>query len=293
MPAPVLTITLNPAVDRTVRGAREKLSAGGKGINVSRALKALGVGSVATGFAGGDTGKFIRSALKKERIESRFMEIRGSTRTNLTYIRPGGKISRRIGKGPVISAAEFRDFKKIFARLLRGRKYAVFSGSNANGLTASAYRELIGIAKRKGVKAVLDTRDAALEEGLKAKPDIVKPNIKEARYICGKNPLKCFRVKGARTVLLTMGAAGAAASDGRHTVFARPPKIKAANDVGCGDAFLAGFIAYRLKGKDFSESVRAASAAGAANAASLVPGALNKKDFLWIYSATTTTSETP
>ncbi|MFA5335599.1 MAG: hexose kinase [Candidatus Omnitrophota bacterium] len=292
MPAPVLTITLNPAVDKTVRGARAKLSAGGKGINVSRALKALGVGSVATGFAGGDTGKFIRSALKKERIESRFMEIRGSTRTNLTHIRPGGKAARRIEKGPVISAAEFKQFKKIFTGLLRGRKYAVFSGANANGLPASAYRELISIAKKNGVKAVLDTRDAALAEGLKAKPDIVKPNIKEARYICGKDPLRCFLAKGARTVLLTMGAAGATASDGRHTVFARPPKIRAANDVGCGDAFLAGFIAYRLKGKSFTESVRAASAAGAANAASLVPGALNKKDFLWIYSGTTATSGT-
>ncbi|MFA6356514.1 MAG: hexose kinase [Candidatus Omnitrophota bacterium] len=301
MPAPVLTITLNPAVDKTVKGARAKLSAGGKGINVSRALKALGVGSVATGFAGGDTGKFIRSALKKERIESRFMEIRGSTRTNLTYIRPGGKAARRIEKGPVISAAEFRQFKKIFTGLLRGRKYAVFSGANANGLPASAYRELISIAKKNGVKAVLDTRDAALKEGLKAKPDIVKPNVDEAQYIYGKRPvsvigikaaLKCFRAKGAGTALLTLGASGAAASDGKHAIFVRPPKVRAANDVGCGDAFLAGFIAYRLKGKDLGESVRAASAAGTASAAGLVPGSFNKKDFLWIYSGTTTNSET-
>jgi 1-phosphofructokinase family hexose kinase len=298
MPAPVLTITLNPAVDKTVKGACIKLSAGGKGINVSRALKALGVDSIATGFAGGDTGRFIRSALKKERIGGHFMNIRGTTRTNLTVIGRAGKIKRRIEKGPAVSASEFKKFKKIFTRLLRNRRYVVFSGANANGLPDSAYAQLIKIAKSKRVATVLDTRDAALKEGLKAKPDIVKPNIGEARYIYGKrltsinrikDALRCFRAKGAGIVLLTMGPEGAAACDGKDQVFTRPPRQKAKNDVGCGDAFLAGFVAYRLKGKDLAGSVRAASAAGAANAAGLVPGSFNKKDFRWIYSATTAT----
>ncbi len=290
MPAPVLTVTLNPAVDRTVDGPRVKLSAGGKGINVSRALKALGVESVVTGFAGGKTGDFIRSALKEERISGRLVRIRGASRQNLTVIGRGGKITRRIEKGPAVSTEEFRKFKKVFEKLLRGRRYVVFSGANANGLKDSAYAELIRIAKKNGVMTALDTRDAALKEGLKAKPDIVKPNIKEARYICGKAPLECLRDKGARTVLLTMGKAGAAATDGRDTAIARPPKVRAVNDVGCGDAFLAGFIAYRLKGKDFKESVRAATAAGAANAAAkaacVVPGSFKRQDFLEILRRT-------
>ncbi|MDD5270491.1 MAG: hexose kinase [Candidatus Omnitrophica bacterium] len=290
MPAPVLTVTLNPAVDRTVNGARVKLSAGGKGINVSRALKALGVDSIVTGLAGGKAGDFIRSALRRERISERLVGIRGESRKNLTVIGRGGKITRRIEKGPAVSAEEFREFKKMFAKLLRGRRYVVFSGANANGLKDSAYAELIGIAKKNGVMTALDTRDAALKEGLKAKPDIVKPNIKEARYICGRDPMGCLRAKGARTVLLTMGRAGAAATDGKDKVNARPPRVKAVNDVGCGDAFLAGFIAYRLKGKGFKESVRAATAAGAANAAAkaacLVPGSFKRKDFLEMLSQT-------
>ncbi|HRZ67888.1 MAG TPA: PfkB family carbohydrate kinase, partial [Candidatus Omnitrophota bacterium] len=134
MPAPVLTVTLNPAVDKTVDGQRVKLSAGGKGINVSRALKTLGVDSVVTGFAGGRTGDFIRSALKKERISERLAGIRGESRQNLTVIGGGGKTTRRIEKGPAVSAEEFREFKKAFAKLLRGRRYVVFSGANANGL---------------------------------------------------------------------------------------------------------------------------------------------------------------
>jgi len=284
MPAPVLTVTLNPAVDRTVDGSRVRLSAGGKGINVSRALKALGVDSTVTGFAGGKTGDLIRAALKKERIGERLVGIRGASRQNLTVIGRGGKTARRIEKGPAVSAGEFGEFKKIFTKLLRGRRYVIFSGANANGLKDSAYAELIRVAKKNGVKTALDTRDAALKEGLKAKPDIVKPNIKEARYICGKGAPECLRAKGARTVLLTMGAAGAVATDGRNTINARPPRIRAVNDVGCGDAFLAGFVAYRLKGKDFKESVRAATAAGAANAAAkaacIVPGSFKKKDFL-------------
>lgn len=290
MSAPVLTVTLNPAVDRTVDGSRVKLSAGGKGINVSRALKALGVKSVVTGFAGGKTGDFIRSALKKERISERLTVIRGASRQNLTVIGRGGKVTRRIGKGPAVSAEEFREFKKAFVKLLRGRRYVVFSGANANGLKDSAYAELIRIAKKHGVMAALDTRDAALKEGLKAKPDIVKPNNKEARRICGKSALECLRAKGARAVLLTMGKAGAAATDGRNKIVARPPEVEEVNNVGCGDAFLAGFIAYRLKGKDFKESVRAATAAGAANAAAkaacIVPGSFKKKDFLKILRRT-------
>ncbi|MFA5165244.1 MAG: 1-phosphofructokinase family hexose kinase [Candidatus Omnitrophota bacterium] len=290
MPAPVLTVTLNPAVDKTVDGPRVKLSAGGKGINVSRALKTLGVDSVVTGFAGGRPGDFIRSALKKERISERLVGIRGASRQNLTVIGRGGKTTRRIEKGPAVSAKEFVEFKKAFVKLLRGRRYVVFSGANANGLKDSAYAELIRIAKKNGVMTVLDTRDAALKEGLRARPDIVKPNIEEARYICGKGTLECLRAKGARTVLLTMGAAGAAATDGRDTVIARPPKAGAVNNVGCGDAFLAGFIAYRLKGRDFKDSVRAATAAGTANAAAkaacLVPGSFKKKDFLEILRQT-------
>ncbi|MFA5093649.1 MAG: hexose kinase [Candidatus Omnitrophota bacterium] len=298
MPAPVLTVTLNPAVDKTIKGPRVKLSAGGKGINVSRALKAMGVRSIATGLAAGASGKFILSELKKEGIKGRFSQVKGLTRTNLTVIDARGRIIRGIQDGPAVARKEFSGFKKKFTALLKGRCYAVFSGANANGLGPSAYAELIGISRKAGVVTVLDTRGEALKRGLRARPDIAKPNAEEAEYICGISPrtrgdirkiMRVFHRKGARTVLLTLGAKGAAASDGERMVFARPPKILTGNSVGCGDAFLAGFIARRLEGGDLASCLRAATAAGTANAAGMVPGAFKKKDYKWIYSATTLT----
>jgi len=296
MPAPVLTVTLNPAVDKTIKGRRVKLSAGGKGINVSRALKVMGVRSIAAGLAAGASGKFILSELKKEGINGRFSRVKGLSRTNLTVIDAKGRIIRGIQDGPAVTREEFSGFKKKFTALLKGRCYAVFSGANANGLCVSAYAELIRISRKAGVMTVLDTRGEALKRGLRACPDIVKPNAEEAEYISGISPrttsdirkiMRIFRKKGARTVLLTLGEKGAAASDGERVIFARPPKIRTGNSVGCGDAFLAGFIARRIEGGDLASCLRSAAAAGTANAAGMVPGAFKIKDYKWIYSGTT------
>jgi tagatose 6-phosphate kinase len=267
----VLTVTLNPAIDKTIRGKKINLSAGGKGINVSRALDIFGIKNTATGIIGGKSGDHVASLLKKEKIKNDFFRIKKDTRTNLTVISPGsGRIFRKIGKGPAVSVSEFAGFKKKFRSLLKGCRFAVFSGANANGLPDSAYAELIKIAAKKGIKASLDTRDAPLARGLKARPFLVKPNLEET---------ECAKGRGANITLVTLGAGGAVAFGGKKLLFAKPPRLKAVNDVGCGDAFLAGFIAYYLKGKGLEDCVRAATAAGAANTLSLRPGAFKKRDF--------------
>ena len=267
----ILTVSLNPAIDKTISGKRACLSAGGKGVNVSRALKILGVKNLATGLIGGKNGDRIASLFKKEKIKNDFFRIKKETRTNLTVIGPaGGKISRTIEKGPQVTAAEFAGFKKKFRSLLKDCRFVVFSGANANGLPDSAYAELIRIAARRGIKAALDTRDAPLVRGLKVRPFLVKPNLEEA---------ECIKGRGVNISLITLGPGGAIAFGGRRVIFAKPPRLKAVNDVGCGDAFLAGFIAYYLKGKDLKDCLRAATAAGAANALSLRPGAFKKSDF--------------
>ena len=267
----VLTVTLNPAIDKTIRGKKTSLSAGGKGINVSRALNIFGIKNTATGIIGGKAGDNIIFRLKKEKIINDFFRIKKETRTNLTVIGPGsGRISRKIEKGPEVTAPEFAGFKKKFRSLLKGCRFVVFSGANANGLPDSAYAELIKIAEGKGIKAALDTRDAPLAQGLKARPFLVKPNLEEAERAKGR---------GANITLLTLGPGGAIAFGGKKLIFAKPPRLKAVNDVGCGDAFLAGFIAYYLKEKNFTDCIRAATAAGAANALSMGPGAFKKRDF--------------
>ena len=293
----ILTVTLNPAIDKTVsvsnfrigKDFREQqlhLSAGGKGLNISRTLKHLGNSSIATGFIGGPAGLYITRQLNSERIKHNFTPIEGNTRTSLTVIDPKNKkITRVLERGPKVSSKELRAFKKHFGLLLSRASFVLFSGRNIPGVPESIYGELISIAKRHGVKTILDTSGKALTLGLKRKPFMVKPNIEEAEHVLRKKirsfsglkgALKHFHNLGIQIVAITMGSQGAIVSDRNQIILARPPKIVRKNPVGCGDAFLAGFILSFERKKNLKEALRLGVGCGAANAASINPGFIKR-----------------
>jgi 1-phosphofructokinase family hexose kinase len=295
----ILMVTLNPAIDKTIKikafkvgeDFREKginLSAGGKGINVSRIIKTLGGKTIATGLLGGMGGSFIEKQICKEEIKNDFSKISDETRTNLTIINPAKKeITRILERGPVISNNEIKAFKKKYYQLLRKSDYVIFSGSLPRGLNFAIYNELIRIVKKYGIKTVLDTSGRALLKGLKAKPDIIKPNLSEAEQIMKerlnsmskvKNAVKYFLNKGIEKVIITMGNKGAVGSNGRETYLVIPPKINCKNNVGCGDALIGGFVFSLSIGKSFKDSLQLAVATGAANALNIKPGFCKKKD---------------
>jgi len=290
----ILTVTLNPAIDKTVKVPaftigqehREEalsLSAGGKGLNVSRTLKLLGIRTLATGIAGGSAGDFISGELDKEGISNDFLKTKRQTRTNLTVIDTcSGKITRVIERGPDVNASIFGSFKDKFGRLLKNASFVIFSGSNAYGLADDSYAELILMAKKKGVPAALDTSGKPLIAGLRAGPDIVKPNLEEAEYALGKKldtvkkikqAVMSLREKGAGMGLITMGAKGSVGYDGHELVYIALSPIEYVNDVGCGDAFLAAFIVSRIRGMSFAESLAAATRIGTLSALTEKPGA--------------------
>jgi 6-phosphofructokinase 2 len=168
----------------------------------------------------------------------------------------------------------------------------VFSGANANGLGNCAYRELIEIAKNKNVKTVLDTRGKALLSALKAKPFIIKPNIKEAEYILRRRLNSLPKIKealrhllgcGIKVAIISMGDGGAAASDGNEMLLAAIPRLKSKNSMGCGDALVGGFLFSHSCGESFRDCVKIAVAAGAASALTAKPGYFKKEDFKKIY----------
>lgn len=295
----ILTVTLNPAVDKTAKVrnfslAKEfrtkdiYLSAGGKGINVSQVLKKLEIKTKATGFQGGMAGGFIIDQLNKEGIRNDFIKVDGETRTSLTVLDPETKkITRILELGPQISPAEFRRFKKKFAVLLNQSCCAVFSGRNAFGLPDSAYAQLIKMAKKKRVITVLDTSGPALKEGLKAKPFLIKPNEEETKEVLNidvqsiqdvKRSIEHFHRWGIPLVIISRGAKGAVFSNGREQWMAVPPRIKFQNPVGCGDALIAGFLAAFLRGRDLKGWAQEAIAVSAANALSINPGSIRKGD---------------
>src|SRR3989338_8137774 len=156
----VLTVTLNPALDKIIqvkkfslnkdfRAEKIVLSAGGKGINVARTLKQLGVRNISTGFLAGSTGHYIKEELKKEKLRHDFLEVFGETRTNLTVIDSAKKITRVLESGPKISSKDLVRLKKKYIQLLSGCRWVIFSGSIAPGLPKNIFSTLITIAKHK------------------------------------------------------------------------------------------------------------------------------------------------
>ena len=293
----VLTVTLNPAVDKIVyvhdfrtggdfRSSRIVLSAGGKGINVSRALNHLGVKNIATGFLGGASGDLLQEKLTQENIRNSFLKIKPETRTNLTVIGRKNKITRILEPGPAVSKNDLKNFVRRFSLLLKTCDMVVLSGSLTPGLPDTIYGELIKIAKRRKIKTILDTSGRPLMAGLRARPFAVKPNLSEAQLIAGKK-LNSFNamnaavkslLKKSRMVVLSLAGQGAMAGWRNQVLLASPPKLKIINDVGCGDSLAAG-LAYALKNNlSFEEGVRFAVAAGSADALTLTPGAISKKD---------------
>ncbi|MCQ9205267.1 MAG: 1-phosphofructokinase family hexose kinase [Omnitrophica bacterium] len=289
----ILTVTLNPAIDKTVKVPNFKtgkdfreqnlsLSAGGKGINTSQVLKHLGVPTLATGFLGGGGGEYIKNQLNKEKIKYDFCAIGNNTRTSLTILDPRlNTITRLLERGPKITKKELNAFRRKFSSLLNNCRYVIISGRNAVGVTDSFYGELIAEAKKKNILTVFDTSGKPYELGLIQRPFMVKPNLKEAEQITGLKILTISEVKqaafyfykrGIQISAITLGSLGAIVFNGQEMLLAIPPKLKRKNPVGCGDSFIAGFIAWHWRKRSFRECVKMATICGAANALSLNPG---------------------
>ncbi|MBF0478466.1 MAG: 1-phosphofructokinase family hexose kinase [Candidatus Omnitrophica bacterium] len=292
----IVTVTLNPALDKFIsvdhlRPGYESLAgevsivAGGKGVNVSRALRQFVLLSVrAIGFAGGNSGEHLKQLLEVEKIPNEFYLIHGQTRSNYTFIDNNGQRTRVLEPGPLVLFSEWKAFLKKYKILLGAQTCVVLSGRNANGLTHSAYGELIRLAHQNQCCCFLDTSGQPLIEGLKAGPDFIKPNQSEAEEVLGyklssinriKKALKEFYQMGARRVIISRGPEGVVAFDGENFFEAAARvNFKLVNDVGCGDSCVAGFIGNHISGNSFIESLRFGVAFGMANMQVQIPGGI-------------------
>ena len=187
----IYTMTLNPAVDKTIElkqleaGSLNKVqrcitSPGGKGINVSMTLKALGMDSVALGLAGGETGNWILKALDQAGIPNRFVQIPEETRTNYKIMEQNGTLTELNMSGvPVSRTAVLQLLELLEQRVVPG-DLVILSGSVPPGVPADIYRTMTELVHRQGGLVFLDADGELLRQGIQAKPELIKPNREEA-----------------------------------------------------------------------------------------------------------------
>jgi 1-phosphofructokinase/tagatose 6-phosphate kinase len=285
----IVTVTLNTAFARTItvpnfqRGQRHRASAGltmagGKGINVARALKALGVPVVATGFVGGATGTRIVDELTQEAILNDFVRIEGESRTSTAVVDPAGNPYTEINEwGPSVKPEELDMLLEKLRYLTQDAAFVVFAGSLPRDVPNDFYGEATRELARRHAATVLDTEGEPLRLGVEAEPFLVSPNQIEAEGLVGQecHDEEDFRLAldgsaemGARNVLITTELGALALLREERDVAryrASAPRLDPISAVGAGDVLLAGFLAARHAGRSNEEALRAAVAAGAAS----------------------------
>jgi 1-phosphofructokinase family hexose kinase len=298
----IVTVTLNAAVDRTLLvpnfqvGQRHRasggfLSAGGKGINVGRALKRLGVPVVCTGLAGGRSGTLLVEELTQEGILNDFVRIRGESRTSTAVLDPTSNVYTEINEwGPEIAEDELDTLREKLAYLTQGAEFVVFAGSLPRGVEAEFFAEVVREAGRRHQLAVVDSDGEPLRAGTAAEPYLVVPNVREAEELVGHEfvdeedlagALDEIAELGARNVLITLETGCyALLREDRNEVRlrARVPELEAVSTIGAGDTLLAGFLAARAAGRSFEDAVRTAVATGAASVLEPGPGRFDPRE---------------
>ena len=277
----IYTVTLNPSIDYIVRldkvliGSVNRMDsddkfAGGKGINVSRVLKRLGIENTATGFIGGFTGKFITDILEEEGISSHFVEIEHDTRINVK-IKADAETEIN-GPGPEISSQKLEELEK-FLSSLTSEDTVVFAGSSPKNLGNVVYKELIGLTRKTGAQVVCDFEGQTLLDSLEFEPLLVKPNNHELGDIFGVKLESLDQIesyarqildKGAQHVIISMAGDGALLVTRDGAYFAKPIKGNVKNSVGAGDSMVAGFTGEFVRSGDVIQAFKWGVACGTA-----------------------------
>jgi 1-phosphofructokinase/tagatose 6-phosphate kinase len=283
----ILTVTLNAAIDRTVavpnfrlghrhRAVESRTVAGGKGINVARALKRLGRPVIATGFAGGPTGTRVLEQLREEEVLTDFTRIAAETRINMAVIDPtSGEQTEINERGPAVSAEEVEAFVTRLHYLAKGAKLCVIAGTLPPGAGPGLYARLVKDLNDRGVPVVLDAEGESMLAGLRAGAAIVTPNEREAEELVGQEFADRDDLVHGLSELVRLGAAEAAITrpDGclaavgegseRRFLEVRTEPLDPVSTVGSGDAFLAGYVAARHEQRAAEECLAYGVACGA------------------------------
>lgn len=286
----IITVTPNPSVDRALdldrllvgevnRAHATHVHPGGKGINVSRALQAQGIGSHAVLPAGGSDGDLLVRLLVEQKVPARPVAVAGETRSNITLVEANGATTKVNAPGPVLSDDEVAALlSTVEHEVQAGGRMVVGAGSLPAGAGEDFFVHLTRLARQCGVPCVLDTSGAPLAAAVAAGGlDVIKPNEDELGELVGAELGSVGEVvdaareviaAGTRAVLVSLGASGALLVQHHDVWWAGGDALVPASTVGAGDTTLAGFLAD--DGAD--PGTRLATAVAWGRAAVLLPG---------------------
>lgn len=282
----IYTVTLNPALDKTVeipgmaldtvnRITEMRTDPGGKGINVSKVIAKLGGESCAAGILGGGSGKMLEKLLEGEPFATRFRFVEGQTRTNLKIIDRERHTNTDINEpGLTVTDADLDALLRELLAELRPGDIVVLAGSLPKGAPQDTYRSWTAACKKAGARVFLDADGALLAEGIKAAPYLIKPNDDELSRLAGRKLETIEELtaegqklleRGIERVVISLGGRGALYLRKGSTIYAEGLRVPVGSTVGAGDSVVAALAYAEAQGLSEEEAVRLSTAAGAAN----------------------------
>jgi 1-phosphofructokinase family hexose kinase len=283
---PILTLTVNPAIDRIFTVDRLVFedrayilsatdAAGGRGLNAARLLTSFGAKVVAILPSGGEAGKTLEAKLRLDGFETIIVPVDSNVRTNLAITDRQGLSVKLNEQGPALSKKDMNSLAKAVEKHLPSASWLLLCGSLPPGVDSHFYALLIESATRHGVQTLLDADGEALLHGISAGPTVVSPNQSEAERLLNRalitrshfiDAVKHILAMGAQSVVLSLGGRGAIAASAAGTIEVIPPRIEALCPIGAGDALAAAVTWALAQGKPFAEAVRWGVATGTATA---------------------------
>lgn len=281
------TLTLNPAVDReltvpamefdsVLRASESRVDFGGKGFNVSRLLRSMGVSSTAVGFLGGRAGELLQDGLQNLGIGTDFVWVPGETRTNVSIVTESHDHYIKVNeRGPLVDAVKQKELLSKIDSLAKPGDWWVIAGSLPPGVADEFYARIVNVLNQHEAQAILDTSGESLRLGCMERPYLVKPNVEEAHALTSlpmDTPAEIalaaakIRAMGAQNIIVSMGKAGALLQTVEGTWLTHSPKIEEKNPIGAGDSMVGGLIWALTQGIVLKEALGWGVASGAATA---------------------------
>ena len=280
----IITLTLNPAFDvhcsaESFEACHENLAtitereAGGKGVNISRALTMNGVDNLALLAVGDENGADFCRELDKDSMTYEVIEVKGRIRENITVHTKGAPETRISFTGFDTDESLLAAFDERLAATVENGDIVTFTGRVPSGVSMDAVKAFLRNLKRMGAKIVIDSRSFELDDLIEMSPWLIKPNEEEIAVYLNKDVSDFEGVidgakeifnSGIENVMISLGAKGALLICKDGSFVARPPKIQALSTIGAGDSSIGGFVAAASAGKDPAEMLKTAVSFGSA-----------------------------